>query len=210
MFGKIINELRSHAPFTLFGALTGIVLVIVFRDIPHDIAENMFYVFHPLHLCLSAVVTAAMYRKYLAKEPQGVKLFLKVMIIGYVGSVSVGTLSDSLIPFWGEALLSMPHRHVHIGFVEKWWFINPLVTAAIVIGYKKPLTKSPHAFHVLVSTWASLFHMLMALDHGRSVPYLGIFVFLFLAVWIPCCFGDIVFPLLFVPGEHKHSCCCGH
>ncbi|AHM58129.1 hypothetical protein EAL2_808p06260 (plasmid) [Peptoclostridium acidaminophilum DSM 3953] len=25
-----------------------------------------------------------------------------------------------------------------------------------------------------------------------------IFVFLFLAVWIPCCTSDIVFPLLFV------------
>lgn len=210
MFGKIINELRSHAPFTLFGALTGIVLMFIFRDLPHGIAENLFYVFHPLHICLSAAVTTAMFRKYLVKEPQGIKLFLKVLAIGYIGSVSVGTLSDSLIPFWGEALLKMPYRHVHIGFVEKWWLINPLVIAVIVIGYYKPATRAPHALHVLVSTWASLFHMLMAHGHGYAIPYIGIFVFLFIAVWIPCCFSDIVFPLLFVPGEHKHSCCCGH
>jgi len=28
--------------------------------------------------------------------------------------------------------------------------------------------------------------------------YIGIFIFLFLSVWIPCCLSDIVFPLLFV------------
>jgi hypothetical protein len=36
---------------------------------------------------------------------------------------------------------------------------------------------------------------------GNSVDWiimLAIFVFLFLAVWLPCCLSDIVFPLLFV------------
>ncbi len=28
--------------------------------------------------------------------------------------------------------------------------------------------------------------------------YVAISIFLFLAVWIPCCISDIVFPLLFV------------
>lgn len=99
MFVKIIHELRAHAPFTLFGALTGIVLMFVFRDISHETAHNLFYVFHPLHICLSAIVTAALYKRYASCEKPGIKLFLKVLAVGYVGSVTIGTLSDSLIPF---------------------------------------------------------------------------------------------------------------
>lgn len=30
-------------------------------------------------------------------------------------------------------------------------------------------------------------------------------VFLFLAVWLPCCTSDIVFPLLFTPKTSAHS-----
>lgn len=135
-------------------------------------------------------------------------MFLKVLAVGYFGSVAIGTLSDSLIPFWGERLLNMPHAHLHLGFIEKWYFINSVAIIAILIAYKKPFTKFPHAAHVLISTWASLFHMLMAADSSQAVPYFGIFVFLFIAVWIPCCFSDIVFPLLFVRNKKAFKSCC--
>ena len=209
MIKRILHELKEHSPFTLFGALTGIILMMVFRNMPHEVAHTLFYVFHPLHICLSAVVTTALYRMYLLDETPGIKMFLKVLVVGFVGSVAVGTLSDSLIPFWGETLLGMPNRHAHIGFIEKWWLINPLAIIFIIIAYKKPATKLPHAGHVLISTWASLFHMLMAADPKHAVPYFGIFVFLFLAVWLPCCFSDIIFPLLFV-GNKKNIVKCGH
>ncbi len=207
MFFKILRELKAHAPFTLLGASSGIILMVLFRNLSHEAAHHLFYVFHPLHVCLSAVVTAGLYRRYCSDQP-GSKLFLKVLAIGYVGGVGIGTLSDSLIPFWGELLLGMPHAHAHIGFIEKWWLINPLVFASIVIAYKMPVTKCPHAGHVLVSTWASLFHMMMAAGHGHDVSYIGIFIFLFLAVWIPCCFSDIVFPLFFVPEDKRAGSCC--
>lgn len=207
MLSKIINELKAHSPFTLFGALTGIIFMFIFRNMPHETTHNLFYVFHPLHICLSAMVIAALYKRYLAHEKSGLKVFLKVLAVGYIGSVVIGTFSDSLIPFWGETLLNMPHRHEHIGFIEKWWLINPLAVAVIVFAYFKPVTKIPHAGHVLISTWASLFHMLMAADHDHAVPYFGIFIFLFLAVWIPCCFSDIVFPMLFVKDKKNFSVC---
>jgi hypothetical protein len=211
MIRKVIHELKEHSPFTLFGALTGIILMMVFRNIPHEVAHNLFYVFHPLHVCLSALVTTSLYKKYLAGEKPGLAMFLKVLAVGFIGSVSIGTLSDSLIPFWGETLLNMPHRHIHIGFIERWWLVNPVAIACIVIAYKKPSTKFPHAGHVLISTWASLFHMMMAVDSKVAVPYFGIFVFLFLAVWVPCCFSDIIFPLLFVGHKQSDDTCrhCG-
>jgi hypothetical protein len=207
MTKRLLHELREHLPFTLFGASTGIFLMIMFRNMPHEVAHTLFYVFHPLHICLSAMVTAALYKKYLSDERPGIIMFLKVLVVGFVGSVSIGTLSDSLIPFLGETLLGMPFRHVHIGFIEKWWLINPIAIISIIIAYKKPSTKFPHAGHVLISTWASLFHMMMAADRNNPVPYLGIFVFLFLAVWLPCCFSDIIFPMLFVRDKKYVSGC---
>lgn len=208
MLSRIMYELKEHAPFTLFGALTGVIFMFSLRNISHEVAHGLFYVFHPLHIALSAVVTTSLYKMYLAKEKPGVKIFFKILAVGYFGSVAVGTLSDSLIPFWGEKLLNMPHAHLHLGFIDKWYFINPVAIIAILIAYKKPCTKFPHALHVLISTWASLFHMLMAADSSQQVSYFGIFIFLFIAVWIPCCFSDIIFPLLFVKDKNAVKSCC--
>jgi len=120
------------------------------------------------------------------------------VLIGYIGSVGIATLSDCIIPYLGESLLNLPNRGVHFGFVEKWWLVNPLAAIGIAVAYLWPRTKFPHAGHVLLSTWASLFHMTMAMGTELDLVTATIVLFfLFLAVWIPCCTSDIVFPLLF-------------
>ncbi|MBN1794514.1 MAG: hypothetical protein JW844_06065 [Candidatus Omnitrophica bacterium] len=205
MFKRIIEELKHHAPFTFFGALTGIILMAVFRTIPHGVAHRLFFTFHPLHVLLSALTTAAMYQRHKcgANRKQCNLFFL--LMIGYVGSIGIATVSDSLMPYAGEALLDMPRRGVHIGFIEMWWLVNPMAVVGIAIAYFKPTTKFPHYGHVLLSTWASLFHILMAAGGQISLmEYGAVFLFLFLAVWLPCCISDIVFPLLFV-GEVPES-----
>jgi len=213
MSKRILKELRIHMPFTLFGALTGIVIMAVFYPFPPDILYRLFYVLHPTHVFLSALATASMFHlrrtETAGKRPD----FKAVFLVGYVGAVAIGTLSDSLIPYLGEALLDMPAHEVHLGFIEEWWIVNPAAFAGILIGYFRPMTKNPHGGHVLVSTWASVFHVLMAVG-GTLSPFLSlmIFVLLFTAVWVPCCLSDIVFPLLFVKDEEKikHFSCCRH
>ncbi|MBN1621028.1 MAG: hypothetical protein JW871_00365 [Endomicrobiales bacterium] len=211
MFHKIIHELKEHLPFTIFGACTGIVFMIFFRKVPANISYTIFYVLHPMHVVLSALVTTSMYGLYKCGMIKGKCNLWGLLIIGYAGSIGIATLSDSLIPYLGEMLLAMPHRHAHIGFIEKWWLINPLAVMGIAIAYFRPSTKFPHAGHILVSTWASLFHILMAKGSNFNLlSYIAIFFFLFIAVWLPCCISDIVFPLLFVKDkqvstyEHKH------
>ena len=133
---------------------------------------------------------------------------LATLLVGYVGSVGIATLSDSLIPYVGEAILGLHiehvHAEVHAGFLHEWWLVNPLALIGILIGYLKPHTKLPHSGHVMLSMGASLFHMLMNFGHG-SLDVLTVILipaFLFIAVWIPCCTSDIVFPLLFT---HKKN-----
>ncbi|MBW2076751.1 MAG: hypothetical protein DRG87_08950 [Deltaproteobacteria bacterium] len=198
MVKEIGRELKNHAPFTFFGAFTGIIVMVFFQQLPSHTSYTIFYILHPIHVLLSALVTSSIFKIHRYRGERGGNVLPVLLIIGYTGSIGIATLSDSVIPFLGEILLDLPRREIHIGFIEKWWLVNPLAFMGIVISYVRPATKFPHAGHVLLSTWASLFHMIMALGGALYIlSYIGIFLFLFLAVWIPCCVSDIVFPLLF-------------
>ena len=190
---NIGHEMRAHIPFTMAGTLTGILLMVlmVWAEVSHHHAEQLFWIAHPAHVFLSAVATTGLYRAH------GRGGILATIVIGYVGCIGITTLSDSLIPYACENFLGL-HSHVHAGFIEMRWLVNPLAFAGIAVGCWWPRSHYPHAGHVLLSTWASLFHTMMALgDTLNAVTLITVFAFLFLAVWIPCCTSDIVFPLLF-------------
>ncbi len=210
MLKRIGLELLHHIPFTAMGAFIGIAVMaaISLLNTPVDISETLFFIFHPLHVVFSAMVTTAIYRKQ-----KNHRLWLAV-IIGYVGSVGIATLSDAIIPFLEGSSLKID-TEFHLPFLETeimpffgipaWIIVNAAAVIGIVIGFFKPNTKFPHMGHVLLSTWASLFGF-TAFGTADLLPLLPIiFVFLFLAVWIPCCISDIVFPLLWVSGETAHE-----
>jgi len=220
----ILLELKGHAPFTLFGALLGIMFMLIFRNISGGSRHTLFAVFHPAHVVLSAIVTASMFRLHTAK-----KRFLLVLVVGFFGSVGIATLSDIIIPHIGAELLRLNvpthdqlhhseatsedeaqtttthegDRHrLHLGFVEEWYIVNPAALLGIFIAYLVPRTKFPHAGHVLISTWASSSYLLMNMQSEMTISAAtGIFATLFMAVWLPCCISDIIFPLLFVKSD---------
>ncbi len=199
MLRRIVKELRVHAPYTALGAVSGIIImaIIAYGNVPSRISYVAFYSLHPIHVLLSALTTTAMYARY-----KKCKLW-QALLIGWTGSVGIATISDAVIPFLGGNLLGI-QMEFHIPFIEKWW-VNLMALAGVVICYRKPVTKMPHFGHVLLSTWASLFYF-TAFGIADWVPLLPfIFLFLFLAVWIPCCASDIIYPLLFV-GRAKEPC----
>lgn len=205
MLKGILHELRSHAPFTALGAITGIVIMtgIILGNVliqVSSVSKVIFYILHPAHILLSAIATTAMYTQHRHRFRVPVAI-----AVGYVGSIAIATLSDSLIPYLGEWLLELPNRGTHVGFIEEPWLTNPAAFLGVAIALWRPTTRFPHFGHVLISTWASLFHIIMAT--GQSVSWLvvlAIFAFLFLAVWVPCCTSDIVVPLMLAPiQEHR-------
>jgi hypothetical protein len=232
----ILAELRGHAPFTLLGASLGIAFMLVFRHIGAAGSHTLFAVFHPTHVVLSAMVTASMFKLHSAK-----KHLLLILLIGYFGSVGIATVSDIIIPHFGSKVLGLdipthaelhqlahasengdPHghaadeyghsdHHIHFGFIDEWYIVNPAALLGIFIAVFLPRTKFPHSAHVLVSTWASSAYLLMNLEAELTIAaLLGAFVVLFLAVWLPCCFSDIVFPLLFVKSDLELAGSCLH
>ena len=97
MVRTIIKELRKHTPFTAFGAITGIIVMIIFYNIPTKISYNIFYTLHPLHVLVSAFTTAAMYN--LNTSHKGKTKFLIMILVGYLGSIGIATLSDSFVEY---------------------------------------------------------------------------------------------------------------
>ncbi len=234
----IAKEMKAHLPFTLAGAVLGAIFMLAFKDSSGSLKETFFNIAHPGHVVLSAMVTAAMFKihsKY--------KNFFILLIIGWVGSLGIATLSDIIIPhFLGTQLLgvSVPahsamhqeqhenenethpatqedahllckehdHKGLHLAFIEEWYIINPAAILGIIIAYFWPKTKFPHAAHILVSTWASSSYILM--QNGNPIDTLtamGLILVLFIAVWLPCCLSDIIFPLLFVKGDISEIHC---
>jgi hypothetical protein len=210
----IWHELIHHIPFTASGAVFGIAAMaaVSLAHTPQNVSQVLFFTFHPLHVIFSAMVTTAMYRKFGAK-----RLWL-VIIIGYVGSVGIATISDAFIPYLEGRTLSInmaftvpflstavvPYFHL-----PEWVLVNCAAAIGIAFGMLRPKTTLPHMTHVLLSTWASLFGF-TAFGTADWLPLLPvIFIYLFLAVWLPCCFSDIVFPLLWTGGGraavHAHA-----
>lgn len=254
-FGKkltqILQELKVHSPFTLIGASTGILFMLIGRKFFAGHETTLFAVFHPLHVVLSAMVTAALFEIH-----RQAKSFLLILIVGIVGSIGIATLSDCILPFFGETILGVAvpthhhghnhgaieatdepetehshhenadadplhthaaeadvhdhaheghHAHLHLGFIEEWYLVFPAAIIGVLLAYFFPHTRYPHAAHVLFSTWASSAHMLMN-THAEMTALLlaGMLIVLFLAVWLPCCVSDIIFPLLFVRSDGAH------
>jgi hypothetical protein len=103
------------------------------------------------------------------------------------------------------------HAELHLGFIEEWYVVNPAALLGVLIAFFLPHTKFPHAGHILVSTWASSSYLLMNMQSDLTVAAaVGIFVTLFVAIWVPCCVSDIVFPLLFVEPDMKVAGACPH
>lgn len=204
MLKRIGIELARHAPFTAAGAVSGITImvILVFARVSADTSETIFLILHPAHVLFSAIVTTAMYRRYSPTRPWA------AVLVGYTGSVSIATLSDAIIPYLSGESIRIKIEF-HLPFIEEWWLVNPVALLGVAVGYLRPTTRLPHAAHVFLSTWASLFYF-TAFGVASWFPLLPlIFLFLFLAVWLPCCVSDIVYPHLFLgtkdpPLEHDH------
>jgi hypothetical protein len=69
-----------------------------------------------------------------------------------------------------------------------------------------------HSLHVFASTMASIFYMVHAYGRIGWIDEIGyMFFFVIVAVMVPCCFSDIIFPVaMSKPAREKYagaSCC---
>jgi hypothetical protein len=179
----------------------------------HEVLPNvfgkLFHVFHPIHILFSAIATTAMFWRF------DRKLF-KAVLTGLLGSLGVCGISDILIPFAG-GLLSGKEMHLHLCIVEHASLVLPFAAIGVVVGIiaagiltERKSTVFSHSSHVLVSTMASLLYLVSFGFTDWMEGLLTVLAIVVLAVLIPCCTSDIVFPLLIASPEGRERAGCLH
>ena len=156
----------------------------------------LFHLFHPAHMLFSAAATAAMFWRY-------ERNILKAILVGMTGAIVVCGISDIVMPHLSATIM---HKQIawHVCIIEHPLMVLPFATIGVLIGIvaaSNMAIKSTifsHSLHVFTSTMASIFYLIGAFGRLEWINDIGIiFFFICLAVMIPCCLSDIVYPLLF-------------
>jgi len=195
---QIIHELKEHIPFTSTAAFVSIVLTLIVLELNLiKSTTSIFYIFHPIHVFFSAIVSAALLYKY--KKNIILSLFAGIFI-----SVAIGSISDAIFPFLGSSLIGIPISF-HLPAIE-----NPLIILGAgllgsITGIISKKTKFPHFIHVFVSAFASLLYIFAYSSDFTITRLFSILIITIIAVIVPCCLGDIVFPLLLNKSSKEKS-----
>lgn len=198
-FKHICMELAHHLPFTTFSVIAGMIIVALLtacieKNKLIEISEQMFHIFHPVHVLFSASATTAMFWLHEKK-------LIKTILIGFFGSVLICGLSDAVIPYLGGALLRT-EMEFHICLIQHPHFIIPFALFGILLGItsaeiiKRSFIYS-HSIHVIVSAMASMLYLTSFGFYNWLSFVFPVFIILLLGVFLPCCISDIVFPLCF-------------
>lgn len=197
---EFMHELRHHLPFTIVATITAILIFLLIQYYYQtQISETLFEFFHPAHVIASALVTAGVFYK---QKPN----FSKALIIGIFGSIILGSLSDIILPYLGGNLLGLK-TIFHLPLIEEPIIILSSAIIGSLIGIWTKQTKIPHFIHVYLSVFASLFYLLAFTPAFNAMLFVFGFVIIVIAVIIPCCMSDILFPFLFL-GKKIKTCNC--
>jgi hypothetical protein len=214
---NILVELAHHFPFTILSAVFSLCLMAILTLIieapdtsggDHDHGSSfsqLFHVFHPIHLLLSAMATTAMFWRFEKK-------LLKAVFVGLAGSLGVCGISDIIMPYAGGSILKIP-MDFHLCLIERPILVVPFAALGVLVGLAstntfqgRGATVFSHSAHVIVSTMASLLYLISFGFTGWIDGLFETLIIVILAVLIPCCLSDIFFPLLMVEkGRRLHE-----
>ena len=199
-------ELRDHVPFSVSAVAIGLVfagLVCFLAPESHVTAHDgqghtgispLFHLFHPVHMFFSAAATTAMFWRYDRRA-------LKATVVGLIGAIGVCGVSDIGVPYLAQLVMGW-EAELHVCVVEDPGLVFPFAIVGVLVGLSAAAgvsrsTLFSHSLHVLASTLASIFYLITPFGALDWIDELGrIFIFVVVAVMIPCCISDIVFPLL--------------
>jgi len=166
-------------------------------------SKGLFHVFHPLHMLLSAIATTAMFWRH-------DRNLLKAIITGVIGSIGICGISDVGLPYLSGWVLGV-EMEFHWCILSHPMMVIPFMVVGVFTGLVaasavENATQFSHAGHVFASSAASIFY-LISFGLTGWIDQVGIvFVVVVIAVVIPCCLSDIVFPLLVADREGLVTC----
>ncbi|NCN87020.1 hypothetical protein GW932_04240 [archaeon] len=198
---EVLHELKHHAPFTITATILAVLIVVILKFfIKKTFEEGAFEILHPLHIIASALVSAGIFYKYKPKA-------IPAIFVGIISAIIIGSLSDIIFPFFGGLVFGL-HPKFHLPLIEEPIMILSSALVGGIIGIITKTTKLPHLIHVGLSVFASLFYLLAFSTTQSILGFILAIMIVFIAVIIPCCVSDILFPFFFLGKKIKQCECC--
>ncbi len=203
----IFQEIMHHLPYAIFSVAFGLI-ILSFVDffmppmqsvsLTEKKLDILFHSFHFLHIIFAVTGSFIAFSRY-----------SKNLIYGIVVSITTAlffcTLSDVILPYLGGTLLGV-RMHIHFCFFSELHNVIPFLLVGLLNGVvmsnhsstvKGFYSVSAHFSHIFISSLASLFYLV---GHGLTdwYPKMGfLFIFLIIAVVVPCTMADIIVPIWF-------------
>lgn len=207
----IVVELGHHLPYTIFsvsiglilmGILTFIAILMKAETLLPLASRELFHIFFPAHILFSTVTTTAMFWKYEHN-------LRRAIFVGMLASLLLCGVSDIFLPYLGGQILGMDMQ-LHICLIEEPFLVIPFSVVGVISGLLvsnnfERSTEYSHSMHVFVSSAGAILYLLSygLTDWIHLVG--GVFLVTVIAVMIPCCTSDIVFPLSCLQQGCKHK-----
>ena len=203
------EELLHHLPFAIFSVALGMIILSFLdyssgmQSIGHEARRMacsgyhmLFHSFHFLHILFAATGTIITFSRFSNN-------LVKALIVGTISPAIFCMLSDVLLPYAAGRILGVD-MELHICFHRELQNVLPFLGVGIINGLilrSHHTTMLPifslgsHFFHILVSSLAALFYM-VAHGFDNWYPQMGlVFLFLVIAIVIPCTFSDVLVPM---------------
>jgi len=197
----IWQELICHFPYAVFSVAFALTLVSFTSMTGPDVAQRshiLFHSFHFMHVVFAATGTMITFLRYSRNMLYGI-------LISFLSPAFFCILSDAILPYYGGLMLGV-HMHWHICFITELHNVLPFLFVGMLTGialnYHGASNQGfysvfSHFFHIFVSSIASTFYLV---SHGFTTWYESIgyvFLFLIVAVVVPCTFSDVIVPMFF-------------
>lgn len=216
--GTVREELLCHFPYAILSVALSIMALSILSYSGFKVKESrqLFHSFHFLHILFSGTGAVLVFRKYSSSK-------LMALLVGIAVPAVFCTLSDSLLPFVGGSYLGL-HMHFHWCFLDHFFTVLPFLIVGVLNGFVVSSHTSSrqlyysggsHFLHIFLSSLASIFYLV---SYGFSAwgKHMGfVFLFLIIAVLIPCTLADIVVPMGFAHytkrkgAPEASQACCG-
>lgn len=213
------EELLHHLPYAIFSVALGMIILSLLdysssgASIGHAHTHGdehcrgyhmLFHSFHFLHILFAATGTIITFSRFSRN-------IVMALIVGTISPTIFCMLSDVVFPYLAGRIMGVP-MVFHICFYREMHNIIPFLAMGVLNGMVLRLHNSrmltlfslgSHFIHILISSLASLFYIV---SHGFSDWYsqMGIvYLFLVIAIVIPCTFSDIIVPMYFARYKRK-------
>jgi hypothetical protein len=210
------DELICHFPYAVAGVAFSLIVVsfltylsaTIHGDSSHmcDGAGILFHSFHFMHIAFAVTGTLVTYLRFSRN-------IIKALVVGTIVPSFFCVLSDAVLPYLGGRALGVA-MEFHLCFVSELANVLPFLAVGLINGFvlsRHHASRQPvfsvysHAIHIFVSSFASLFYLI---SHGCVCWYecIGfVFLFLIIAVVVPCTLSDVVVPLTFAKADKKYE-----